>query len=496
MADALDKIPVIHEPPPSHEVFTGRIDTATQVHIDRNQEEEKADLERTNGISHIDSVEVPEPETELPQPSFVIDVAPQSQHIEIPIVDRIEVDTPLGDDVPDDGDLIVYDAPQPRSGYVTPTAHSTRPTSRASHVAEASSQLSVSEFPCAPSASDLPPPPITMSPELPEIQPNPLDKVDISFNSLSESTSRLRAARFAVSSPGTKVFTKKHRIMARKQFSRSSFRAYGAMKAEKDLEDEAGLRHDARRSEQRRGDSDVDWGTSEGEAHGEDSAIEEISSGLGGMDLDPDLEMNEISAKGFLKSMSRSGMDHVIAGDLADAARIRAEDEESEYVSDDDDEDEEDEEAAMIAAAENGGFNGEESDDSEDDSEDDDSSDEDVTPKRGFQARLDRIRKQSRNSAKGKQKDGQDLSDDFDSTFRWDDDGDLLEQLEVSPLSLCTRKEQLSDSHARNLSMKTMLYLKSAFVVTNCSVPFKTEILRTIFQKAQRVSAPLFPTLG
>ncbi|KAF9234304.1 hypothetical protein BU15DRAFT_79191 [Melanogaster broomeanus] len=57
-----------------------------------------------------------------------------------------------------------------------------------------------------------------------------------------------------------------------------------------------------------------------------DEVVDEVSSGLGGMDLDPDVELGMDAMKGFLTSMSVEGSRFVTMDDIHDEARMRRED--------------------------------------------------------------------------------------------------------------------------------------------------------------------------
>ena len=97
------------------------------------------------------------------------------------------------------------------------------------------------------------------------------------------------------------------------------FGAFGAAVSEAQLQREGRLR-DPREAEQRRGDSDVNFGESS------DDEIEEVSTGMGAMDLDADAEISLEAMQSFVKSMSAEGSRHVTMDDIADGERMRAED--------------------------------------------------------------------------------------------------------------------------------------------------------------------------
>lgn len=245
------------------------------------------------------------------------------------------------------------------------------------------------------------------------------------------------------------------KALRRPQPRRKSIRHFGVFGAQ--LE-EAHLHEvdDPRRNERRRGDSDLDWGSGsddDEEARIED-AVEELSNGVGGMEIDEGL--NERAMASFVQSMSAKGAQHVTMDDLDDAEMLKREDEEGSVESSgSEDEDEEEdseleaavrqEEDVFVASAEivvDGQDASEEVHSAGDDEEDVDdlSSDEEETPRRGFQARLEKIRK---SAAKGKgraqpledsnsdDEDGEDEDMSPDGT-RAESDEDFIDEIQVS----------------------------------------------------------------
>jgi hypothetical protein len=180
---------------------------------------------------------------------------------------------------------------------------------------------------------------------------------------------------------------------------------------------------DPRRDEQRRGDSDVNWGDSTSEESGDD----------GGMLVDQAVDTYAMEI--FVKGMSTSGIAHVSADDLEDEAKIRAEDEREE--KDD-------------------GESGIESGDSVDDTESElagdvrdapiplgkseltfgdalledvgeCTSDEEETPKRSFQTRLEGLRKRT------KGRPIKDVSEDeIDQELEADEEGNIIAKIQVA----------------------------------------------------------------
>lgn len=245
------------------------------------------------------------------------------------------------------------------------------------------------------------------------------------------------------------------KALRRPQPRRKSIRHFGVFGAQ--LE-EAHLHEvdDPRRNERRRGDSDLDWGSGsddDEEARIED-AVEELSNGVGGMEIDEGLDERAMAS--FVLSMSAKGAQHVTMDDLDDAEMLKREDEEGSVESSgsEAEEDEEDskleaavrqEEDVFVASAEIlvGGQDAEEDGHSAGDAEEDDddiSSDEEETPRRGFQARLDKIRK---SAAKGKGRaqplddsdsDDEDVEDEDMSPdeTRAESDEDFIDEIQVS----------------------------------------------------------------
>lgn len=213
---------------------------------------------------------------------------------------------------------------------------------------------------------------------------------------------------------------------------RAAFGSFGALAAEAALHDEE--RDDPRREERRRGDSDIDWGDSEGEnpvptsskAKGKKKAtddIDELSSGLGEMDLDPDLAIDGEAMVRFAKGVGAGWM---TMDDVADEALLRREDAEQEDRGSSGNEDV-DEEIEMVVEMKEREFAGESD---EDDSDEDD----EATPRSGFKARLERLRENARGKkplSAFKVADMEDDSDSGDGLTRADQDADFFAELQV-----------------------------------------------------------------
>ncbi|KAF9230632.1 hypothetical protein BU15DRAFT_83385, partial [Melanogaster broomeanus] len=164
--------------------------------------------------------------------------------------------------------------------------------------------------------------------------------------------------------------------------------------------------------------------------------------GLGGMDLDPDVDLGMDAMKGFLTSMSVGGSRFVTMDDIEDEARMRREDEEDQRGptgssdSEPSDEDEDEDREEHEENEEEGAFNVEEelliaepeeevnpaTDDNDGEGTSVDSSEDDDDGKRSpgssFQARLRKIRERGRSKLS---KVARQVSDDDDSDDSLDD---------------------------------------------------------------------------
>lgn len=362
---------------------------------------------------------------------------------------------PLGSALPDD-DMIIYDAPLPRSREQTPLLPTETLTSPAA----------------SPSAAAHKPPPTSVASQN-------MDALNISFARLSEAAKANREHLAAVK-PRNGRFTKKDgkkRTRSRRSGGKTSglFSSFGAALEEKHLHEDEDMR------KQRREGSDIDWGTEEdsdsdekaaNKYNVEESDIDKVSSSLGAMDLDADIDLKGM--RSFVNSMSISGMEHTTMDDVEDDARLQAEDEESasERSSGSDEEDSEVEavfNAELDALVGEKGAYGEsldyEEDESSDDDDDDDKDEDDderTTPRSKWQAHLEKVRQKAKGKEraspsvgvegtpgglfqarlanlkkqKAKVEDSEeeieDGRDDFDEQFDWeDDDEDLVTNIHV-----------------------------------------------------------------
>ncbi|KAH9895194.1 hypothetical protein C8Q73DRAFT_645566 [Cubamyces lactineus] len=342
----------------------------------------------------------------------------------------------------DDEEVIVYVAPHPRRARATPAPQISPPpvtpapsTSIITGLTIGSTPTEVAEVPAHSTAVTLElgtlypeesssPQEIISAPDPSELPPPPsFDSVSFSFErtTVKKQTRRLHP----VGTP--RSLLKRSRKPRRK--SLRGFSAYGAMHEEAQLHEV-----DPRRDEQRRGDSDINWGDSDS-----DDGVEELSTGLGDMEIDDGISLSAMKA--FVHSMSAEGSRHVTMDDVADAERMRREDAEKEVrgaesageqsddreleagesaasdedeegtESEDEDVDEEVEaimhvaEAELIGESNGNGDAGaattEEGERHNDDDGEDESEDGELTPRRDFHASLQKLRS---SAAKGKGK--------------------------------------------------------------------------------------------
>lgn len=278
----------------------------------------------------------------------------------------------LSEQVPDDDDdVIVYVAPHPRRA--TPAA---------------TPQVKTSPLPTAPPAHE-----------------------SVSFSFANSPAPKLRARKQApVLTPRARRQTgaaaRQRAARINKRRVKGGFASFGAIMSEARLHDEEENR-DPQFDERRRGDSDVDWGD-------EDETGDGVAEG---MQLD-DMQLDEGAMKNFVQSLSPSGSQWVSAGDIEDDASQNATSSDSE--ADEDEEDVFDAEEQMLI--------GEESESEEMEVSDD----EESSPRTGFQARLERLRKNARSKrprlAPPSSEEEDDDDDDFDA---WaDEDDDLIAEIQ------------------------------------------------------------------
>ncbi|KIJ18484.1 hypothetical protein PAXINDRAFT_128634 [Paxillus involutus ATCC 200175] len=404
-------------------------------------------LHATSNVPAASSPEPDAPLTDGVSPLFVIDTKPTRPFAKRSASDVILVDrTGRGETLGEEDELIVYVAPHPRSGRASPIPQFPRVKLPTSSVLTGKSSISTSGIrsPVREDDDDNEGIPNNVIAGRGQTQPEPpsISSLSLNFSSPVHTKQPRTQPVFTPSKrskAALKAREKEKRI--RRNKGRSAFASFGAMYSEARLreEDERDRRH-PRWETRRRGDSDVDWGTGseeEGdERGGVDDKVNEVSDGLGGMDVDPELELDANAMKGFLKSMSAEGSRFRTIDDIEDEARMRQEDEggaggptgSSDSGSSDEEEDEDEDEEMVfnveeeILIAESGDEGNHPIDDKDgenisDDSSDDDNDDDDGkrSPGSSFQARLRKVRERY----KGKpSRAAQEISDDDDASHK------------------------------------------------------------------------------
>ena len=309
----------------------------------------------------------------------------------------------LGEDIEDDDEIIVYVAPNPRKGVRSSSPIQSSSTAAATIPPPTGSEPVSRQV----HQGTYGPPSTTTSPPEPTLEPIPTPSPPIS--SPAETSRNAANPVLSKSSKLARRALRPHRVSKRRKKRHVTFSSFGAIRAETALREV-----DPRRDEQRRGDSDVDWGVSASEGSVED----------GGMEVDNDMDIHTM--KTFVEGMSISGSAHVTAEDLA-------EDEERSYEggpASDGSSNEDDEELELADDVPNLLTSEEEDDPTLGDglvaSEDESTSDEEGPP-RSFQARLDKLRKRTEGRPI---KDL--LKDELDGELDDDDDDSLIAQIQVT----------------------------------------------------------------
>jgi hypothetical protein len=310
-----------------------------------------------------------------------IDIKPSPVQDSLTPTHHIPVDTHiLGEDFEDDDEIIVYVAPNPRKGMhlssSVPSSSApvvTIPPLADSEPVSGQVQQGTNDLP-SPTASHAEPTLEHISTPSSHRLPPVLMSGDVSNAAPSGSSRSVRQVR-------------RRRVSKRRVKRHDTFGSFGTIRAE------AALREvDPQQDEQRRGDSDVDWGGSTSEGSLED----------GGMLVDHDVDVYTMEA--FVKGMSIAGSAQVTADDLEDEARIRAEHEDEgksygESANEGDGSTDQYYEESELAGETRIMLISDEGDIAiEDDlveSEDEGTSEEEESPRGSFQARLERLRKQT-----------------------------------------------------------------------------------------------------
>lgn len=338
----------------------------------------------------------------------------------------------------DDEEIIVYVAPHPRVNKPSPP-------------------LEPQQFPSQPTTSILTGTTSTFSTPILQIEPETpfrsLTGSSVPFSFTKSPTLKRQARTRPVFTVGArnklkaKARKKDARVAKRRLERKNMFRSFGAIMSEAQLRGDEELRRgkDPRWEERRRGDSDIDWGEED-----EDDSVVDVSNGVGAMELDTDIDLDAMKA--FVNGMSANGGRHVTMDDIADEERMKQEEKEDPDGSGSDSDDiyhcaeewgkeesSEDEDGEAVMFEEEELIMGEPidlrvSDDDDSDSDCDDDIDIDQSPNTGFQARLQRLRKNSRGkTVEDARQFEDDTSDDdfFYGTVRGDEDDDFISHIEV-----------------------------------------------------------------
>lgn len=466
-------------------VFSGVPDVLAEEESGSEEEEqlEQIDFSEICRLqAEVDAAAARKPESELQEEvtvveekftGFYVDTKPSA------VVETLRhaqtVETALGDI---EEEVIVYVAPHPRAGPATPP-----PPEKAAGIAPYTSILSgIRSDPSngnerAEATDAVPPPTAEQHGEeersVSSIAMNngvPAPRAEQSGSALLEGTTDAQSeprgagapqlaavpsfeeVSFSFTSKQTqkKLIRKAHPVRTPKALLRKTpnrrkairrFGTFGASLEEAHLHEDE---QDSRAAHRRRGDSDLDWG--DGSEAGD--GVDELSTGIGAMEIDPDIDMRAMAS--FVKSMSAAGSSFVTMDDIADAEAMKAEDEDEDERRSESTEEaaqsSEDSEVDAVVRLEEEQLipeqivaSGEDvaEDSSGEDEEDEESSDDEETPRRGFQARLERIRKNSKGKKKASKADLSSDEDDSDAEMAlndpWaDDDEDYIAHIQVS----------------------------------------------------------------
>lgn len=346
----------------------------------------------------------------------------------------------------EEDELIVYVAPHPRSGGASPIPDVPRVRLPSRSVLTGTTNP-IQTHPVPVVHED------TSDKKSPPAQTEPPQFSSVSFDFATPTTKKQSRQR-PVFTPSDRS---KARIQARKQEAqvarnraqrRAMFGFFGAILSEARLRDaDERERKSVRWESRRKDDSDVDFGDDDEDDVPANDGVDEVSIGLGGMDLDPDLEPDLEAMKGFVQSMSAEGSRHRTIDEIQDEERMRIEDEEDDDGSDshgsfNDTSDEEDkEETAVfeveeeILIAESESARPRETSRSDHSNEADDSSDDELSPRANFQARLRRVREKSRSTkpmtaAAGGDSDEEESDTSFPPWNRGDSDDNYIARIE------------------------------------------------------------------
>ncbi|KAG2365386.1 hypothetical protein BDR07DRAFT_1353798 [Suillus spraguei] len=385
----------------------------------------------------ISPTRVPEDDT----PTFFIDTEPTRPSAHRSASDVILFDrtawgsAPLGEE----DELIVYVAPHPRSGQASPIPNVPRVRLPSRSVLTGTTSL-MQTHPGPVSHEDTIDKSLPVQSEVPQFS-------SVSFDFTTPSTKKKSRQR-PVFTPGD---LSKARVQAMKQDARvarkhaqrrAMFGSFGAILSEARLRDaDERERKSARWESRRKDDSDVDFGDDDEDGAPVNDGIDEVSVGLGGMDLDPDLEPNLEAMKGFVQSMSAEGSRHRTIDEIQDEEdEEEGSDSHGSYNNTSDEEDKEEdavfevEEEILIAESEGERPHKPSRSDHSDEAEDSSDDDDELSPGANFQARLRRVREKSRSmkpATAAAESDSEEESDDpFPPWNRGDSDEDYMARIE------------------------------------------------------------------
>jgi hypothetical protein len=488
--------PISHEIPTSPAGLTE--DDVPAFHVDaeptRSSKDDEIVIEEPETIlvssspkaPILDSVSPASPAEDV-APAYYIDIEPARPSAHPSADDAVLFDRNWNSTLGEEDELIVYVAPHPRSGRASPIPEVPRvrlpSRSLLTGTTNPAQNQTLSGSTAPEDALD--------DKSIPAGPSDPPQFSTVSFDFTSPSAKRQPRHR-PVFTPGDRS---KAEVQARKREARAArkrvqrqatFGSFGAMFSEAQLRDaDERERRDVRWESRRQDDSDIDWG--DDHEVPENDGVDEVSNGLGGMDLDPDLEPNLEAIKGFVKSMSAEGSRHVTMDDLEDEERMRIEDEEENDDNDShdnpsdtsDDEDDEEkavfevEEEILIAESQGERLHGPSPSESSDEGED--SSDDELSPRGNFQARLRRVREKSRATQPVTEAPGdEDLSDtSFPRWSRANADDDYIAHIDVCRLySPHLMKADFSTYRTYLRSVAIWLAVETKNYAKNCSAQF------------------------
>ena len=427
-------------------------------------------------------------------PGFFIDTTPSQIVTSSQAAKGASVSHVLGASqvLDDDEEIIVYVAPHPRSGRLTP-AVSTSNINIPTKLPTASMLTGLSTISEAPPSTNAEgrveetglstinePPPSTNAEERVEEtglstinEPSPSTNAEerVEETESAPSTSRFAAEKrqrqfvspLLLASPSTqrkaklRVRMQESRCARQKKWKKRSMFSFAAERQDKEWQESDGP--DPRWEERRRGDSDIDWGDEER------AQAAEPLTGPDGMDVDPELlDEKSIGALGSFADgmLGQERSQHLTMDDIADIDKLKQEDEASEGgadgssqeedgEADEQDSDEESEGVNAIFEMEEERMVGETLEQSDEEEESEESEDE-LSSCSSFRQRLEFIRKLPKKKSARNVGDDKDEAE-FDEGFAWESD-DYINRIQVWVLSSCSFRRLLLTFSCRTLWMK------------------------------------------